>query len=78
MPFKFYCDNCGALLIETEDLHIIVYQSTRHYKNRKRPIPMSEYIERKIGNHCPKCGHKLSMLPQKVEVTIKGAKHDQI
>lgn len=55
MPFRFVCSQCGTLLLEDEDL----------------PFNVGDYLKdviSRIGEKCPKCGHKLQIPPVNVEV----------
>jgi len=54
MPFRFVCSQCGAILIEKENLE--------YGGNFVRAV-INE-----VGGQCPKCGHKLQVPPVNVEV----------
>ncbi len=68
MPFRFVCSRCGATLYESED-DILAYMSKRNSKNSTLEPPITQFIKHKIGLECPKCGHKLSLKPVKIEVS---------
>jgi len=72
MPFRFICSYCKALLLEAGD-EILRYQTPRNAKRRDAILsPIEAFITHKIGDTCPKCGHKLSRLPVGVEVKAYG------
>ena len=60
MPFVFHCSKCGSILYEDPKpvLHDGTYRRETYLEN----------VIAKIGGKCLYCGHKLNVLPVKIEV----------
>jgi len=71
MPFKVFCENCGAVLYESPNTMPGIEYLTR--RNNQKPDarypPITLFIRNQIGSHCKYCGSKLSHIPKQVKVT---------
>jgi hypothetical protein len=61
MPFRFLCEECGALLLEVPDLKPLDYEG-------KDTPGIEKFIRQSIGVECRFCGHKLQPRPMTVDV----------